>query len=283
LRINFTLNQRLPWEGKLELIFTKERDQTQLSHNYSLAPFKVQRPFYPEGSQICHTVIIHTAGGVTGGDRLLGNLQLHPQTHALITTAAAAKIYRSSGEIAQQIIKIKLEESSCLEWFPQETIIFNQAIYQQELHVDLALGSIWIGWDILRFGRTARGEQFLEGNFASAIEIWQQGIPLWIERQYLTGGEMLKSLQGLAGDSVIGTFTLVGKIIDLEMITQLRCLWTLPATSGKIGVTRLSLGVICRYQGHSVQDCRRWFMAVWHLLRLFYLGCSAHYPRVWMI
>ncbi len=47
---------------------------------------KVQRPFYPEGREVCHSVILHTAGGVVGGDRNQLNLHLQPDTHALITS-----------------------------------------------------------------------------------------------------------------------------------------------------------------------------------------------------
>lgn len=271
-----------PWTGKLELTFAREENQSKLVHSYSQAPFKLQRPFYPEGKDVCHGVILHTAGGMTGGDRLLGKIELQPQSQALITTAAAAKIYRTRGEIAEQNIKIQLRESSSLEWFPQETIIFNGSIYQQKLEINLESGAIWFGWELLRFGRTARGEKFLAGDFCSDTEVWREGIPLWIEHQQLKGGEMIDSLQGLDKKPVIGTFLLIGKTIEPVIIKQIRQLGTFPNSEAKIGVTRLIEGLICRYQGDSVQECRRWFLEVWHLLRLLHLKRSANFPRVWL-
>jgi urease accessory protein len=85
------------WHGKLNLVYAHRQNTTTLIHNQNQAPLKVQRPFYPEGQEVCHSVILHTAGGVVGGDRLSCNFHLQPNAQALITTAAASKIYRSNG------------------------------------------------------------------------------------------------------------------------------------------------------------------------------------------
>jgi urease accessory protein len=53
------------------------------------APLKVQRPFYPEGPDVCHSVALHTPGGVVGGERLCFDFHLEPNAQAFITTAAA--------------------------------------------------------------------------------------------------------------------------------------------------------------------------------------------------
>jgi len=143
----------------------------------------VQRPFYPEEPDVCHSVMLHTAGGVVGGDRLSLNFRLGPNAHTLITTAAAGKIYRSNGLEARQSIQMQVATGACLEWFPQEIIVFNGAIYRQDLRVELDPGASWLGWEITRFGRSARGERFLQGEWRSHTEIWQQGRPLWIDRQ----------------------------------------------------------------------------------------------------
>ena len=103
----------------------------------------------------------------------------------MITSAAASKIYRSSGLESQQNIDIKLEAGANLEWLPQETIVFDGAIYRQNLRVELAPTARILLWEITRFGRSARGEKFASGEWRSHTEVWQQNSPLWIDRQLL--------------------------------------------------------------------------------------------------
>src|SRR6478672_351130 len=272
------------WHGSLKLVFANCRGATQLIQNQGQAPLKVQRPFYPEGSAVCHSVVLHTAGGVVGGDRLSLNFHLQPHAHALITTAAAGKIYRSQGLAAQQSIQIQIDAGGCLEWFPQETIVFNGAIYRQDLRVELAPEATWLGWEITRFGRTARGEEFLQGEWRSHTEIWQQGRPLWIDRQWLPASQViLSSPHGLAKQPVIGTFAWIGQPVSQEIIEAARRLWDAKGYPGEAGVTQLMSGLLCRYRGAATAEVRNWFTDVWHLLRLSYLERASCPPRVWQI
>lgn len=110
------------WHGSLNLVYAQRQNTTQVIHNQVKAPLKVQRPFYPEGSEVCHSIILHTAGGIVGGDRLSLNFHLEPNSKALITTAAASKIYRSNGLQARQKsgISCRYRGSNCTEvrnWF----------------------------------------------------------------------------------------------------------------------------------------------------------------------
>ncbi|NJK40266.1 MAG: urease accessory protein UreD [Acaryochloridaceae cyanobacterium SU_2_1] len=279
------LAPRSSWEGSLDLVYRREGQQTQISHCYHQAPFNLQRPFYPEGPQVCHTVALHTAGGVVGGDRLSIQIALQPQTHVLLTTAAASKIYRSNGQEARQSINFQIQADAMLEWLPLETILFDQADYRQDLHIDLEPGAIYSGWEITRLGRSARGEKFLSGSWRSNTEIWQQQQPLWIDRQRLSGGtEQWHSPHGLAAQPVVASFVWVGEAVDLSQVSAARLLWqTNPENLGDIGVTRLQLGLLCRYRGFSSQAARQWFIQVWNLMRLARLGRRACLPRVWPI
>ena len=221
--VNQLLSVSQPWQGYLELEFTQAQGNTHLAQSFVQAPLKVQRPFYPEGSAICHVVTLHTAGGMVGGDRLSSKIQLHPQAQALMTTAAAGKIYRSNGSEAQQSTHIQLAEGACLEWLPQENIVFDGAIYQQDLRVELATDAIWIGWDLVRFGRSARNERFASGRWRSRTEVWQGDRLIWVDPQYLQGGSaMLDSPHGLAGCPVVGSFVLIGRSISREQISEIR-------------------------------------------------------------
>ncbi len=269
------------WHGKLNLVYAGRQGKTQLIYNHQQAPLKVQRPFYPEGEKVCHSVILHTAGGMVGGDRLSSNIHLQPQAQTLITTAAASKIYRSNGLQARQTIQMQVDADACLEWLPQETILFNNAIYRQDLRVELATGGNWLGWEITRFGRSARGEKFLQGEWRSHTEIWQQGVPLWIDRQYLPGSEKtFHSPHGLAGKPIVGSLVWVGGAVSAEIVEKTRNLWN---GEGEAGVSRLQHGLLCRYRGASTSEVRNWFIDVWQLLRISFLNRGNCIPRVWQV
>lgn len=279
------------WQGRLQLEYAHREGETLVDRCLVQAPLKVQRPFYPEGKAVCHSVILHTAGGVVGGDRLSLDLTLQSQAQALVTTAAAGKIYRTNGLEARQTIHINVAEGACLEWLPQETIVFNQALYRQDLHIELAPNAHWLGWEITRLGRTARGEQFLQGNWRSHTEVWQQGQPLWIDRQHLQASEdVLTSENGLAGGSVVGSFAWIGRSVTPELVEKARLLWAEeltessdPSIKDEAGVTRLQSGLLCRYRGNSSQLARRWFIQVWQLIRLTEWQRSICLPRVWQM
>ena len=269
------------WHGKLNLVYANRQDSTQLIYNHHQAPLKVQRPFYPEGQEVCHSVILHTAGGVVGGDRLSSQIHLQPHSQALITTAAASKIYRSNGLPARQTIEIQVDANACLEYLPQETILFNGAIYRQDLRVKLATGASYLAWEITRFGRSARGEKFLQGEMRSHTEIWQNGIPLWIDRQIVPGSEeVFHSPHGLAGNPVVGSFVCLGFPLSGEIINQAR---SLIIQNSDVGVTRLQNGLLCRYRGNSTSEVRSWFTNIWQILRVSCLNRGNCIPRVWQI
>ena len=282
-----TSTDPLGWHGSLKLEFARRHGKTQQLQHRLRAPLKVQRPFYPEGLEICHSVLLHTAGGVVGGDRLSFEFNLKPATRALITTAAASKIYRSHGTPARQTVDIQVEAGAILEWLPQPTIVFNGAVFRQDLRVELAPGGIWLGWEITRFGRSAARERFSRGRWRSLCEIYQQGRPLWIDRQHLQGGSsMLDSPHGLAGQSVVGTLSWIGQPVTREVVDRVRSLFPKqqpPSISQSFGVTRLPNGLLCRYRGDSTAEARHWFVEVWQLLRLSYLGRPARKPRVWLV
>ncbi len=265
------------WRGHIDLRFEQQGDQTILKYNYAHAPLKIQRPFYPE-SNICHTVILHSAGGMVGGDRLTYEIDLAPDSQALITTAAAAKIYRSNGAVAQQQININLSANAYLEWLPQDTIIFNQAQYQQNLRVDLAAGAIFCAWDMVRLGRSARQETFTQGSWQNALEVWQDGKPAWIDRQKITGDQW-QSLQASAGQPLLGILMWLGSTVTAEVVAQIRLL--APQSEIGWGATAVAGGLVCRYRGSDRQAAQKWFSAVWNLLRQQYRHRSACPPRVW--
>lgn len=270
-----------PWHGKIELAYEKRADKTEMRRCFTQSPFKIQRPFYPEGQGICHTILLHTAGGIVGGDRLTQTLQLQPHSHVFLTTAAANKIYRSNGQRAEQTAEVNLATHSVLEYFPQESIVFDGADYQQSLQVNLGKGAIWLSWEIIRFGRTARDEKFISGNWRGTTEIWQEGKPIWCDRQWLPGSpELFAAFNGLNNQAIVGTLAFVGQGIDNAQLATLRETQA-QLSYGLGGMTQLPLGLLCRYRGSSTTEVKRWFIDIWRRLRPLYAQPAVTLPRVW--
>jgi len=270
------------WTGELQLSLARRQGKTQIVHRYTRSPFKLQRPFYPEGPEICHNVMLHTAGGLVGGDRLQVGLTLEQEAQGLVTSAAASKVYRSAGPAAQQRIAISIGPNACLEWLPQETILFNGAHYRQHVQVSLAENALLIGWDIVRLGRSARQETFQRGTWRSLTEVTREGCPLWVDPQSLTGGDaLLTSPTGMANCPVVATFFAVGRDVPRSLVEACRQWPATGVSDASFGVTRLMSGLLCRYRGRSTTQAKQWFEHVWHLTRHHYHGRAICRPRVW--
>jgi len=279
------LTDHLPstsWQGKVKLIYQYKQEKTSIKSSFAQAPFKLQSPFYPEGDNICHSVILHTAGGIVGGDYLQQEITLEPQAEVFITTPAATKIYGSDKKKAFQNIEINLKKDSYLEYFPQEIIFFNQAHFQQKVKINLEENALYLGWEIVRFGRTARKEIVDQGQWLNYVEIWQGEKPLWIDRQKFRGDTgLFFSPNGLAGQPVVANLVMVGKEFDSDLINEIRSLWREEEITGQWGVTALQKGLLCRYQGFSVSESKKYLLKIWRLLRAKEGKSPLIKPRFW--
>ena len=258
------------WQGELDLVLTQHPShqshihnshKTVLSHSRAIAPYRVQRAFEnPDGS--CQVVMLHTAGGMVSGDRLVAKIRVEARAQALLTTAAAGKIYRSTGKQTQQRTHITVGTDARLEWLPQENIIFDGAEFRQSLHIDLAEGATALIWEVTRLGRTAQGERFVQGDWRSQTEVYRQGKPLWIDRQWLPASEALwQSPHGLAGQPIVGTIAWVGQAVTPEQLQHIRDAAQVNfGADQNWGLTRLPEGIVGRYRGNSSQAVRQGFL-----------------------
>lgn len=262
------------WEARLELGFALSNDKTVLAHRRHYGPLTVQRPFYPEGGA-CHVYILHPPGGIVGGDRLSLCINAEQKSHALITTPAAGKFYRSSGEQAVQTITIKVEEGAAVEWLPQETIIYDGANLRSAFTVDLAQGARFIGWEILSLGRPACGEGFDAGLADMSWQIYCRGQPLFLERLHLDA-KAFAARWGLQGLSACGTlFASPASVETLAAVQQLI------GDSKGHGVTLIDGLLICRAIDERTDRLRGFFEQVWEIVRPDSVQRRACAPRIW--
>jgi urease accessory protein len=120
-------------------------------------------------------VLINTAGGLTGGDRLAWEVDIGANASAAITTQACEKVYRAASDHAEVRIELTVGENGRIAWLPQETIVFNQAAFARRLDVELAEGAEALILEATLFGRLAMGERIISGSFHDRWRVRQGG------------------------------------------------------------------------------------------------------------
>jgi len=271
------------WHARLELGFESvDGGRTVLAHRNHVGPLRVQKALYPEGERVCHCVIVHPPGGIAARDRLEIDIRLAANAHALVTTPGATKWYKTPNSASSQSITMSAERGAILEWLPQEAIVFNQANAHASLDVSLATGALFLGWDTLCFGRTAAGESYTQGRYRQRWQIRQDQTLLWNESGMLDGGSALMTAPaGMAGAPVCATFVAAGSQVDGALLDALRAEMEAHPAHERIAATRLPMAIAVRYLGHSTEESRDAFVAIWGILRPHLTGIKAQAPRLW--
>ncbi len=268
------------WRARLSMEFERRGSRTVLTDLKHVGPLLVQRPFYPQRDGACHVYVLHPPGGLVGGDRLYITATVGPAGRALLTTPAAGKLYRSSGAEAEQVQKFNVAAGGCLEWLPQETIVYSGARAALRTEVHLAGDAVYIGWDIVCLGRPAAEDLFRAGEYRGALDIWREGRRLLVERgRYLGGGEILDAPWGLAGFPVMATFAATCAVPGLVEAAR-----EAAGPSGPddlVGFTQLEGVLVGRYLGQHAQTARRRLTNAWQAVREALLGQRAALPRIW--
>lgn len=267
------------WRARLDLAFERRGERTVLARRQHDGPLVVQKALYPEGDGICHAIVVHPPAGIAGGDELDLALDVREGSHALLTTPGAGKWYRSAGAWARQSTRLTAGAGARAEWLPQETILYEASRARIEWHADLAPDARLIAWDIYCLGRAASGEGFDRGEARIETRIRRGGKLAWVERAHIGPHVGLRgSAAGLASSTVFGTLLASSPSLDAALLPGCRA--QLPA-QGECGVTLASGVLVARYRGASSESARRYFAALWALLRGPVMGIAPCEPRIW--
>jgi urease accessory protein len=270
---------RSGWRARLDLAFERRGDRTVLARRNHDGPLVVQKPLYPEGDAVCHAIVVHPPAGIAGGDTLELDIQADASAHALITTPGAGKWYRSCGPAARQCTRLRLDAGACVEWLPQETILYEGSRCAIQWHAELDAQARLVAWDIYCLGRTASGEVFERGEARIETRIRRGNKLAWLERAHIGPGTVVRGSEaGLASHTVFGTLLASAPAVDPALLEACR---TESPAQGEAALTLVPDVLVARYRGDSSEAARRYFAALWRRLREPLLGVAAEEPRIW--
>lgn len=171
--------------GRVALSSKVVNGRSVLADLHQSGAFKVLFPRTDDGLQ---SILLNTAGGVTGGDRFALDVQVAANTHVSLTTQAAERAYRAQpGETGHVRTAAKVHDGGGLHWLPQELILYNGCAMDRRLRIELSPEARLLMVEPIVFGRTAMGETLTEGHFRDRIEVSRDGQPLYRDALRLKG------------------------------------------------------------------------------------------------
>lgn len=173
--------------GALDLEFRKQDGVTRAHRTYQQGVLRVRFPNVPAGAPP-EAVLINTAGGLTGGDRLAMAVTLAEGAAATLTTQAHEKVYRASLGTAAIVADVMIGAGASLDWLPQPTILFDRAHLSRRTEVALAADARLLAVEAVIFGRMAMAEVVASGALNDEWVIRRAGRLIHFDRFALEGG-----------------------------------------------------------------------------------------------
>ena len=287
------------WEGKCFLNFfnnksSSGKDNKTIFKSKFTSPYKLLKCSYDEEGR-CILPILHTAGGLVGGDSLEFEANIGINSKVLLTTSSAQKVYGTvgrskifpKGTFSSQKTNIIIRDNAHLEFLPQETIIFANGLYSQEFNVKISDNSSFIFTDLIRLGRSSAGESIEEGVFRSKLEVLRDGT-LYDDWEFVDRIELSKvsfeAKSGMDNMPVFGSLIWIcekdfPKSIINELIKDIKMVFN--ENKNYLSTGTLENGISIRFLGNSSQEARKCFFGIWKQIRSVCGFCAPKYQGVW--
>jgi urease accessory protein len=169
-------------------------------------------------------VLLNTAGGLAGGDRLRWEASAGCDAKLRVTTQTAERVYRSNSGDALVETRLRAEAGATLEWLPQETILFDGSRLSRTLSIELAENAELLAVEAIVLGRRAHGERLRSGSLRDHMRVRRGGRLIFADNVRIGGGiaTLLDRAATFGGAQSFATLLLAGQrqmpIDDLRAI-----------------------------------------------------------------
>lgn len=272
---------KAPVHGVARLGFVRDGAITRLGPLYQQPPLRVLF-LRPAAGDSLQAVLLNASGGVVGGDRLEVGVRAGEGTRALVTSQAAEKVYRSAGPEARIDVDLTIAVGAWLEWWPQETILFDRARLRRRLVIDAAAGGRGLIGELLVFGRQAHGEQLRAGLLHESWAVRVDGRLLWADALRLDGdiAARLAAPFGFAGARAAATLIYVGEDAERWLVPARQLLGTI---GSRAGVSCLPGLLVSRWLDPDPARLRHGYAGFIVRFRQAVAGLPDRLPTIWSI
>ena len=281
------------WQAYLSLSFAHRTRGVRLVTCEHEGPLYVQKAFYPEGPDCAHVYLLHPPGGLVTGDTLTISITAQKNSHALLTTPGAGRVYKARDNLGCQTqnLHIKAEENAIVEWFPLETILFPSAQARMKTRVDLTDNASFIGWEVTCLGLPANNIAFETGSISQHMQIWRNDRILLNESLVIEEHPIDDKMQNcslISGNAGLRNLPVHGLMLagpfqheSLDLIEALRLLQTQARKDEYFAISQNGEFITVRYLGTCTEKARKLFTQAWALIRPELIKKQAVAPRIW--
>ncbi|MHA7775679.1 urease accessory protein UreD [Roseibium sp. M-1] len=182
-------------DGAARVRFALSGGTTRLADLYQRGSAKIRLPRVYDTPATA--VLINTAGGLTGGDRLDYDVAADAGTHAIVTSQTAERAYRSISGSAKVTGRFAAGAGATVEWLPQETILFEASGLRRSLQAELEGDARMMMVESVLIGRKAMGETVRSVFFRDSWRLRRDGRLVFADDIRLDG-DPARALSGSA-------------------------------------------------------------------------------------
>ena len=173
-------------EGSGRIVLSSSEKGTRIIDVFQQSPIRIMFP-RAAGGAVEEAVLINTAGGIAGGDRLEYSVMAFSNASIAVSSQAAEKVYRALNLPAYISTRLNAHEGAKLAWLPQETIVFNGARMIRKTEIEVTSGSEVLVLECLVFGRSAYGEKVVTGHITDTWRVRKDGRLIWADSFRVSG------------------------------------------------------------------------------------------------
>jgi urease accessory protein UreH len=196
--------------ARLELVFSRRRGHTILSHSYAEPPFRTGQP--AASGDRARMILASSAPGIFGGDCLEQRIRVERGSSVSLASQSALQAHPApDGRCATLQTTIDVEEEAALRCEWDALIPFPAARFSQKIAINLAAGAALYWSDAFMAGREGRGERWAFETLGHELAPRRGGSLVFLERFRLEPAVQMLESRWVASDSCyFGTVLAVG-------------------------------------------------------------------------